>query len=251
MEADPLAIAAWRTLGAGIALSPALWAGLPALGARDLAAVGCAGAALGFHFWAWFASLGETTVLRSTVLVCTVPAWTALFEWLRHGRRPTVGHWIGLLTALPGLALLTGTGGRATLAGDALAIGASGLWAAYFLIGRDVRQRVDAGTAMSLVCAAAAGVLFPIAAATGTPLVGFPEGTWLRIGLAILGPQLLGHLGFVYAVRWLPASIVSAIALLEPVGATVLAAAILGEVPDTSAIIGGLVVLIGVAIATR
>jgi drug/metabolite transporter (DMT)-like permease len=41
------------------------------------------------HFWAWFSSLGHTTVLRSTLLVCLVPAWSAALDWVVYGRRPS------------------------------------------------------------------------------------------------------------------------------------------------------------------
>lgn len=250
--ADPVVIAAWRTLGAAVVLAPALGRGLPRLEARDRVAVLAAGVALGLHFWTWFASLTATTVLRSTLLVCTVPAWTAGLEWALFGVRPRLGHAVGLAVALPGLGLLAASGGRGTLAGDALAIGAAVLWAAYFLLGRELRQRVDAATTMSLVCAAAAAVLFPMALVTGAPLGGdWPAGTWGRLALAVLGPQLVGHLGFVYAVRYVRASTVSMVALLEPVGATVLAAAVLGEIPSPGAAVGGALVLVGIAAATR
>ncbi|MEQ1503987.1 MAG: DMT family transporter [Myxococcota bacterium] len=251
MHADPLAIAAWRTLGAALILAPTARAGLGVLSRRDWLALGLAGVALALHFWTWFASLGTTTILRSTVLVCTVPVWTAAAEWLWAGVRPRLGWWIGLGIALPGLGLLAGTGGRATLAGDALALAAAALWAGYFLVGRELRQRVSAGPMMALVCAAAAAVLFPLAAAGGVALTGYPGGTWVRIGLAILGPQLVGHLGFVYAVRWVSAATVSVVTLLEPVVATVLAAAILGEVPGPYAVLGAAIVSIGIGIAVR
>jgi drug/metabolite transporter (DMT)-like permease len=251
MEAEPLAIAAWRTLGATLVLLPAAWRGLMRLSARDAGLVALGGVALALHFWSWFASLGETTILRSTVLVCTVPAFTAAFEWLLWRQAPRRTHWVGLMLALPGLTLLGGSGGRGSWQGDGLALLAAALWAAYFLLGREVRQRVDIAATMGAMCAAAAATLFVLAAAQQTPLWGYPSGTWARIGLAVLGPQLIGHQGFVYAVRWLPASTISALTLLEPVGATLLALLVLGEVPPATALVGGLLVLMGIAVTTR
>ncbi|MEZ4237632.1 MAG: DMT family transporter [Myxococcota bacterium] len=250
MAADPLAIAAWRTLATAVLLLPWARAGLPHLTRRDALSIALAGAALGLHFWTWFASLQATTVLRSTLLVCTVPGFTALLEWAVLGQRPRLQHWLGLAVALPGLGLLAGSGGDATLAGDGLALVAAALWAVYFLLSRDVRQRTGAGATMAGLCVVAAAVLFPVALARHTPLWGFPPGTWARIGLAVAGPQIVGHLGFVYAVRWVPASTVSMLTLLEPVGASALAAVVLAEWPGPWAALGSAVVLGGIAIAT-
>lgn len=251
MTADPLAIAAWRTLGAALVLSPALRRGLPSLSARDALAIGVAGALLGLHFWTWFASVQATTVLRSTLLVCLTPAWTALIEWGLDGVRPRATYAIGLLIALPGVLLLGADGGEASLLGDALALVAGGLWSVYMLVGRSVRQRVDTGTYMALACAASAAVLFPVALAGGVRLTGFPGATWGLIGLAVLLPQLVGHQGMAYAVRWVRASTISAVTLLEPVGAALLAAGLIGEVPGPRAALGSALVLAGIALATR
>ena len=92
--------------------------------------------------------------------------------------------------------------------------------------------------------------LWPAAWLAGQQLTGFAFSTWLLIAGAIAGPQLLGHQGSSYAVKYLPASVVSAVMLLEPVGASLLAAGLLGEIPSLRPAIGGLIVLAGVIGAT-
>lgn len=252
MSADPLAIAAWRTLGASVLLAPAVVAGRARLSAADLLRIVAAGLLLGLHFWAWFESVQSTTVLRSTLLVCLVPGWTALAEWALFGTRPTRAHWLGLAIALPGLLLLAGAPERAASpVGDALALLAGVFGAAYFLIGRRVRQRVPVGTYMGLVCLTATATLFPLAALGGVPLVGFPPGTWGLLVLAVLGPQLIGHQGLTWAMRWVPATTISTVTLLEPVGAALLAAVFLSERPGPFAALGAALVLVGIAVATR
>jgi len=251
MVAPALAIAAWRTLGTAALLSPAVPGAAPVIGRREVAGIALAGVALALHFWSWFASLQHTTVLRSTLLVSLVPAWTALIEWGVFRVRPRAQHWLGLAIALPGLGLLAGTGGTASWFGDGLALLAGALGAAYLLVGRRLRQGLPISAYMSLVCLAATTMLFPAAWLTGTPLLGWSATTWALLVAAILGPQLLGHQGFNYALRWVPASTVSAILLLEPVGATLFAAALLGEVPGPGAVLGALIVLVGIGVATR
>ena len=90
----------------------------------------------------------------------------------------------------------------------------------------------------------------PPSRASGGKLVGFSPRTWGLLLGSVLGPQLVGHQGLDWALRWLPAPTISAITLLEPVGASVLAAVCLGEWPTPAAAFGGLVTLLGVCVAT-
>jgi drug/metabolite transporter (DMT)-like permease len=250
MEAGPAAIAAWRCTLAAILLAP--WMGaVRTVRRQDVAGIGLAGVFLGLHFGTWFASLDHTTVLRSTVCVALVPVWTATLEWLVRGRRPTGRFVLGVGTALAGVTLLAAGDGVASWRGDALAVLAGLLWAVYLLVGREVRQRVPILTYMGIVSAVAAVVMGPIAVVLGERLHGFPTATWGLLVLATLGPQLMGHQGFSYAVKYLPASTIAAIMLLEPVGSTLLAALVLDEWPGPGAAIGGLVVVAGVGLALR
>ncbi len=251
MEALPLAIAAWRTLGAAVVLSPALLLPRNVLSVRDALWLLLAGVALALHFWAWFTSVTLTTVLRCTVLVCLVPVWSAGLDYALWSLPTPRRLWIGLAVALPGLALLAGEGGSASLAGDALAVLSGLLWAVVLAIQGNVRQRVGTAATMAVECASAAVVLFGLGAATATPLTGWTAATWILLAAAVLGPQLLGHQGFAYALRWVSASTVATIALLEPVGASVLAAIVLGERPEPASVAGAVLVLAGVAVAAR
>jgi drug/metabolite transporter (DMT)-like permease len=66
-----------------------------------------------------------------------------------------------------------------------------------------------------------------------------------------LGPQLLGHVLLNFSVKYVSASVVAAMILLEPVGAAALAAVALGEAPTAGEALGGLIILLGVGVATR
>ena len=83
----------------------------------------------------------------------------------------------------------------------------------------------------------------------GAPLVAFPQSSWLAIVALALGPQLIGHNGLNYAVRYVPASTVGAVTLLEPLGATLLAGLLLAEWPTEVALIGGLGLAVGAWLA--
>ena len=67
---------------------------------------------------------------------------------------------------------------------------------------------------------------------------------WLAV-VAALGPVLM-----VASVRLIEAARSAAFLLLNPITATILAAVLLGELPSPLQVVGGVVVLVGMAVAT-
>jgi len=243
---DPVALALGRTGIVALLLAPSI----RRISRRDLVWTALAGACLAAHFAAWFASLHQTSVLRSTVLVCLGPIWLGLAEWILLRQPPRARYWLGLSLALPAVAALSYEGYEAGgLGGDLLAVLGGMLGAAYLFLGRTVRSRVGIGTYASLVCAFAAATLLPIAVWRGMEMFVLPAWAWAGILALALGPQLFGHNGFNYALRFLPASSVSVATLLEPVGATLLAWATLGQTPSPFSGLAGALVVIGVGFA--
>ena len=267
-DADPLTLAFGRVFIAGLVLLPfglrALQTGDTQTGRsalpsrRDIALTCIAGVFLALHFYAWFSSLQRTTVMRSTVLVCTTPVWVGLLEGLVLRRPPPRRYWPGIGVALMGIIGLTlgeslgadpgAAAGVDPAAGDSLALLGSWLGASYFVIGSVVRQRVGIAIYGPLVCLAAAAALAALAVIQGAPWV--PTGPAVAVVLAMAaGPQLLGHVGFNWAVRYIPARVIAAMILLEPVGASVLAALLLHELPSRQDCAWALLLLIGVGVA--
>lgn len=242
----PLVVAFWRTLAVALIFLPLL----RRPGPRELGLALAAGGLLALHFWTWFASLAHISVLRSTVLVCLTPIWSGLLERVLYGQRASARFWVGIALAIAGVVVMAGGElGAGSARGDLLALAGGWLASAYFVIGRGVRQRVDMGTWGALLCGSAALWLLGLALLVGAPLTGFPRQSWLALlGLA-LGPQLIGHMGFNYAVRYVPAAFIGAVVLLEPVLGALLAAAVLGERPGAQEMLGAALVLAGVAFA--
>lgn len=244
-EAHPLAIAFWRTALVAALLAP----GASRVRPRDLGAIALAGGMLALHFWSWFVSLGLTSVMRSTVLVCLAPLWVGLLEAVVLRAPPPARYWAGIAVSLAGVAWLAGGFGGGAWAGDALAVVGGMLSAAYLVVGRVVRARVDITTYGAWVCGFTALTLGCLAAAVGAPLWGFGSATWGVLVALALGPQLLGHVGFNYAVGHVPAAVVAAVILLEPVGATLVAGLVLSESPSARELVGAIGILAGVGIA--
>ena len=244
----PLTLGFWRTAGVGLMMTP--WIRKPQ--PQDIKLVALAGVCLALHFWSWFASLEHTTVLRSTLLVCLGPIWLGLAEWGLLKTPPPRRFWGGISLAIMGIWLMSGgtLSGGAWL-GDGLAVLGGWLGSAYLFTGREVRQRLGIGPYAGLVSLVAASVLLVLALVMEAPLVGHSsKGWWVILGLT-LGPQLLGHNGFNYVVGSVKASVVSAAILLEPLGAAILAALFLEETPTSLEMAAGLLLLIGVGVATR
>lgn len=251
----------WRCGLVALLLAPSLLIqGFGTLRRRDAGLILLAGLLLALHFWTWFTSLQDTSVLRSTVLVCLSPAWAAIFEWIFLKERPSSRYWVGLLLAVGGVAaagLVQEDQGMGAGWGEALALLAGALAAAYMVIGRAVRPRISIGPYGSLVSGASAGWLLVLGGllpvlrgGEPTPLTGWGATEWLALVGMAAGPQLFGHIGLNFAVRYLPAGIVALVVLLEPAGAGLLAGLVLDEWPGSIDLVGAVFVLVGLFIST-
>ncbi|MEJ2482847.1 MAG: asparaginase, partial [Gemmatimonadota bacterium] len=125
---------------------------------------------------------------------------------------------------------------------------AAGLGALYFVIGRKLRATLDLLAYVVPVYAMAAAVCFFWAGMADLRITGWPAGTWWALAGLAIGPTLLGHTGFNWALRHVRAYVVSVIFLFEPLGATLLAVLVLGrtEIPGWNTLLGGAAILTGV-----
>jgi len=246
-----LAVAVWRTGLATLLLAPAAltrareqWRKWPA---RDAWLTAAAGGLLGLHFVCWIESLYHTSVASSTVLVTTSPVILAVLGYVLLGERLRAGVVAAIVCAVAGAALIAyGDAARAvvgTLFGNALAFGAALLASGYLLIGRVVRQRAGWLAYVFPLYAASAVTTLAVALGQGAPLLGYDWPFYAFCLAMAVGPQLIGHGAFNYALQSVPAALVGMLALLEPVGASLLAFALFGEVPPLPAVVGMLVVL--------
>ena len=271
--APSLVIAAWRLTLATVILTPfALTRRRDELGSltrRELGLALLAGFFLALHFATWISSLAFTTVASSVVLVDTAPLWVALIAPLALGERISrpvkIGMWLafvgGVLVALSDACVWTSSGlvcppvgefvrGKAFL-GDLLALAGALTAAMYLIIGRRVRSRVSLVTYIFVVYGVSAVALIFFMLAAGQPALGYPPVAYLWFLMLAIFPQLLGHTSYNWALGYLPAAYVSIALLGEPVGSTLLAVVFLGEIPSLSKIIGGMVILAGIYIASR
>jgi drug/metabolite transporter (DMT)-like permease len=236
------AVAAWRYR-----------AELTRIRSRDLAFAVLSGVALAVHFAAWFESLRWTSVAASVTLVQAQPVFVALGAWLLLRERVTRRMVVGIAVAVGGMAsmslgdFLVGVAvGPRPLYGNALALFGAVAAAGYVLAGRSLRQRISLVPYVTVAYGVCALVLLSFVLAAGHPLTGYPPREWLLFAGLAAGPGLLGHTVLNWALAHLESSVVSVSLLGEPIGATLLAFALLSEAPTPATVVGGCVVLLGI-----
>jgi drug/metabolite transporter (DMT)-like permease len=256
-DAPALTIAFYRNAMAAAILVPLAFARhrdeIRALRRKQIAAAVLSGLFLAGHFATWIDSLSYTTVAASSVLVVTQPIWIGLMgKFYGEGlRRAALG---GIVLAFVGtLVVFGGDVGSSSreLLGDALALIGAVFAAAYFVAGREVRREMSVLTYVAIVYTVCAVVLLVAAVATGSALGGFDAKTWWMFVLLTIGPQIAGHTVFNYLLGHLEAAVVAIAIMAEPVGAILLAMAILNEQPPLASIGGGVLILAGVFVAIR
>lgn len=251
--APPIAIAALRVGLAAIVLLAIGRRELPelrAIGKRERPLVVLSGLFLALHFGSWIASLSFTSTAASVALVCTNPIFAALFGTLL-GDRVSGREVVGIAIAAAGCAVLAGgdwSAGGDALIGDGLALVGAATAAAYLVVGRRLRAVVPLIPYLGVVNAIAAVALAIAALATGVDFTALPSHAWIACAGAALVASVLGHSLLNAAVRTTPTHLVALAVLGEPIGSSLIAWAAFGEQPPSYAVLGGAIVIVGIAL---
>jgi drug/metabolite transporter (DMT)-like permease len=256
--APALVVGAYRLVMASLILTPiALYRNgedLRRLTRQDVLLMMASGLFLGLHFATWISSLTYTSVASSVVLVSTTPLFVGLAARFLLNEHVSLQMFAGIAIATLGGAII-GWGdfrvsGKA-LWGDLLAVVGAMAVAAYFLIGRNLRRRLSLLTYVTPTYWTAAVVLVIAALLSGQNVAGYPLRTYVVILLMAIGPQVIGHSSFNWALGYLSPTFVTVSILGEPVGSTVLAYWILNESPSTTKLLGGAAILAGIYVCSR
>ncbi len=203
----------------------------------------------GLTAWAMVQASGGLAAL----LVSVVSVWLAVLSWILLGRRPSRRTGLGLLTGLAGVAVLAGTASAGLGWAPLLALIVSPLaWA----LGSVVSSRVRLPAEPLMATAAQLLVLVPVfallAVAAGEPAritAASLSGTSLTalIYLALVG-YVIGFAAYTWLIRELALATVGTYAYANPLVAVGLGVLLLGEPLTGSMLLGGLVILGGVAL---
>jgi drug/metabolite transporter (DMT)-like permease len=267
-----LVIAALRLTCAAVLLAPFAWTQyrgeLRRLTRREIMLGAISGAFIALHFATWISSLEYTSVASSLVFVSTGPLWVALLSPMLLNERLTRAALFGLFIAILGGTTIglsdacTWNGwfrcpelgqllqGRA-MWGNLLALIGAWTVSGYLIIGRKLRAGMSLIPYIFVVYGMAAVTLILMMFAAGQSPLGYPPRAYGWIFLLAVFPQLIGHSTYNWVLRYIPATLVAIITLVEPIGSALLAYFILREVPTNGVLLGGLLILVGIYLASR
>jgi len=224
---------------------------------RLLVAYGLAGVALAQVMY--FAAVARIPIGVAMLLEFTAPILVALWVRFVRGTRLPRQAWAGTITALLGLAMVAQVwdGLAFDTLGMLAAVGAALGAAAYFLLGEHGVSSIEPLTLVTWGLVVG-GVIISIWAPPWTiPLDILDDttefGPWhppvwtLLIAVAVLSTAI-AYLLSISAMRHLPSNVVSVLSLCEPVAATAIAWALLGQSLTALQILGAGVLLAGATV---
>ncbi len=254
-----LAVAFWRACFAVLLLLPATWWRWGEVAQKntrkDWVMIVCAGVFLGMHFVLWIQSLYYTSVASAAVLVTMSPVFVAFFSVLFLKEKLSRGVILAIIVGVPGAILIgigdaTGEGlAPRPLLGNLLALTGAVIVSIYLLIGRVVRQKRSwFGYVAPLYFVVMVTILL-MCLVMQTPLMGYePSFYGWCLALAI-GPSLLGHGSFNFALKYVSATMLGVLSLTEPIGSSIIAYFLFDELPSLLALCGMTLVLFGIMLA--
>ncbi len=253
---DDAATIVWLRMGmAAVLLAPwvvrdARRGALPQ-GLTQIGLVLVSGVFLAGHFLLWTASLRYTSIAASVLLVSLHPLIVTPLgkRLLGEGlsRRMLAGGGLAVVGTL-----VTCAGDlrvdSSAFGGDLLALAGGLCLAGYLLIGRSVRANLGVAGYSAIVYAVVCIIAALTAAAGGVAHLPSPRVALACLGLAVVC-TIGGHTVYNWALRHVPVLLVSISFLGEPPLTALLALLILASVPSLATVLGGVLILAGLALA--
>ncbi|MEA2089176.1 MAG: DMT family transporter [Thermoproteota archaeon] len=210
------------------------------------------GTLLGLHFIFFVSAVADTTILNATVLVNTTPIFSLFIFILFFKQKPSLLAAVGLATSFLGVTLIayadfSPIALSIRLKGDLEALSAAFVEALYLNYGRKIRSKLSLFSIMLPIYLVAAFTVWLLCSLTGCP-VNFsvqPNYIFFLVGLGIL-PTAIAHTLYFSSLSNLQSFETATLALLEPIGATLLGLLIFAEAPAALFVLGAFLVLCGI-----
>lgn len=210
----------------------------------------CFAADLAAFHWA----VVTTSVANAALFLHFMTIFVTLGAWLLFRERPTAVFLAGLAAAIVGTGILMGKSlslSAAQFGGDALGLLAAFFYSGYILVVGRLRSRFSTATIMLWTSASMALALVPIVWISGESIVPRTgEGLAVLIGLALI-THVAGQGLVAWGLLHLPAAFGSVVLLFAPMVSALLAWGLLAEPLSGVQMLGGAVVLAGIALARR
>jgi drug/metabolite transporter (DMT)-like permease len=198
-----------------------------------------------------FTSYQTTSIANATLIGALQPALMLLIGPLLFGDRTGARQVLLAVIALGGISTVVlgaNQSSGASLHGDVLALINLGLWTAYFVRVKQIRNRgVHSGALLAGVFCVAAVVVSPWVLLTSHDLGAIHGSDWLAIVAMVLVSGLVGHGLMTWAQRHLDITLASLLTLGSPVISAVGAWMVFGQRLSGVQIAGALVVLVALS----
>jgi drug/metabolite transporter (DMT)-like permease len=203
---------------------------------------------LAVHFLFWMGSLAYTSVASSTIIMALEPLFVLLGAFFVFKERTNRTALASMAVAIAG-AVLIGWGdiglSGSQLWGDFLSLLGTLAVAVHMLYGQILMKEVSSSVYSFLVFFIAAVAFACYNWVSGVPMTGYPLQEWGIFALLAVVPTVFGHMVFNWLLSYVNATTVAMSILGEPVGATILAYFLLGEMISPHQITGGMLTIIG------
>lgn len=209
------------------------------------------GILLGIHFVLFISAVKETTILNATVLVNTTPIFSMIISTFLYRIKPSKLALAGMALSFVGAGLIAygdvRRGETANLIGNLEATLAAVAEGFYLNYGREKRVRLPLLPTMLFIYVAAA-LTVGVTSAVTTTVFEMPnslEILLLLIGLGVLSTAT-AHTLYFSSLSNLKSFETATMALLEPIGATLLGIMLFAELPAPIFVVGAALVLVGI-----
>ena len=212
---------------------------------------------LGLHFILFVSAVKDTTILNATVLVNTAPIFSMFVSSFLFNAKPSRLAVLGLTVSFIGVCIIAIVdaqpfGFSLHLRGDLEAVLAAVVEAFYLNLGRKTRSQMPILPTMLpiyLLTALVIGVL-SIPAGNMLAIPNNVETVLFLVGLGIL-PTAISHTLYFSSLSNLKSFETATMALLEPIGATVLGVMIFQEIPRQLFVFGAFLILLGITFVVK
>ncbi len=212
---------------------------------------------LSLHLLLFISAVKDTTILNATVLVNTTPIFSVFVSSFIFKLRPSRIAIMGLVASFIGVCIIALAetlanpnvqGVSPSLKGDLEAMLAALAESFYLGYGKGVRNRMPILSSMMPIYVLAAAFVGMLSLPAGSAFLVLPvqsEALLLLLGLGII-PTAMAHTLYFSSLSNLKSFETATLALLEPVGATILGIALFQEVPAPLFILGASMIMAGI-----
>ena len=258
-EMGPLSFATVRFGTASVMLLVWVWVseGKPVIRREDWARVILVAlTAIGVYQVFFTVGLQYTTASNSSLMLATIPAWTAMFAAASGQERIAPLQVVGMLTSFVGVALTIRGGGDGfqlawdSVRGDALTLVAAALSGASAVLSKRLLSKYSALRVMgiSMLCGSLFLMVISAPQMVAQEWAHLSWGTWLALAFSAVPAAGLAYVIWFKSIGEIGASRTAIFNNLIPPVAILIAVATLGERFTPMQALGALVILMGVAL---